>query len=668
MRVQEIADAAAQDPASADVEMLLSLGLAYQVTGNAQYCTAATSILQRTAVSTNTLSGDSYYDYRFTLPWVSAGFDWCYAQLSPSLRAQVARWLMDRADDVWPETNAARIGGWGVGSPANNYYWGFMMTWPAALAAYGDDTGTHPVSGTNRPAYHLTLALTKWTSEIRPYLDGWGRGGVFAESTNYDAVARLGHALDAHLTATGENLASVPGCTFVQDSLSWRIHSTVPTNDLYYPLGDQPRISIAPLSPYDRERALSVLPLVTDTRLHGQIKYWLDHIDPNTSTWTDVAPWEFLYYEDNVAAVDYTTDTPTAYLAPGPGLLVARSNWTSSATYFGIWSGPLQESHQSRDVNGFLIYKGGWLIGNANIWSHSGIEADTRYQNNLTFGANDQSWQIPDASWPQEAGRVLNVESGTDYTYFAGTAAQAYVADRAHEGVAVVTDAVRKFLYIASADTFIVYDRFATVDPALPRQWRLQSERAPVINGRQYTIANAAYKVFGTTVLANSGATSQAVPLALGASGATSSYSLQLNVPATSNPDYLLNVLQIGPASTGTRLATAALRDTSGVMDGVQIGTSVALFGRRESIATTVEYRTASASAHHYIADLRPSYAYEVTVRNDAGTILRTLSASTTAEGVLSLTIADAGARLFTLVPLRAGSPPAAPKNLRVIR
>src|ERR1019366_73162 len=107
---------------------------------------------------------DDGYDYRVTLPYITNGLDWCYAGLTVAQRQRTATWLMDQADWLWPETNSAPHNTYGLTDPTDNYYWGYMMTGPAALAAAGDDTGVGAVSGKDRATYHQNLALGRWQS------------------------------------------------------------------------------------------------------------------------------------------------------------------------------------------------------------------------------------------------------------------------------------------------------------------------------------------------------------------------------------------------------------------------------------------------------------------------------------------------------------------------
>ena len=185
------------------------LCLAYLATGNSTYATRAGAILTAYAVpgSVTALQGGSAYPYRFYLPLVTMGLDWCYSGLTVAQRHQAATWLMNQADWVWPESNPARTSAWGTTDFQDNYWWGFMMTGPAALAAAGDDTASGTSSGTDRPAYHQQLALTKWNTLAVPYFASTGAGGGWSEGTNYglEDTWFAGRFADAYLTA-GEPL------------------------------------------------------------------------------------------------------------------------------------------------------------------------------------------------------------------------------------------------------------------------------------------------------------------------------------------------------------------------------------------------------------------------------------------------------------------------------
>ncbi len=643
VRWQNVKAAAAQSVAPGDLDSLNvpAFALAYQITGDPTYAQKTIQILLNVAQPGNSLTRDSYYDYRTVMPNMSAGFDWCYAQMTPAQRQQVASWLMDRADDVWPETNPARRTGWAVDDPANNYFYGFLETWVAALAVYGDDP---------RAPAHIQLAMTKYRSRVRTYTDGWGQGGFFAESTNYDSTARLASILDAHMTAAGEDLINEPGFTFLRDSLYWRIHSTVPGNNLYYPLGDQSRVSIGPLSDYDRFRALVPALTLNDQTARQFAKRWLDTISPSVSTWSFQVPWEFIYYDTQAPSADYTAALPTSYFAPGPGMFVKRSSWASDATYWGFWSGPMYEDHQNRDVNGFMIYKGDWLAGNATIWSHSGILNGTDDQNNVTIGGQGQWWQGPDAKWPDEPGRILAREDTASYTYIAGQGAPAYVQDRSHGGVKIVNDDVRRIVYVP-ADTFVIHDHISVVDPSAAKEWHLQSHGPINVNGRSFTFDNGAYRLVGQSVLPDTGVTVSVTPRNAGANNTLSSYRLDVVTRRGQATDDLLSVLQIVPIAQQAAQPIDVVSVTAGDVDGAQVGGWAVMFGRGTAIAAPIRYQLARPAQHHLLVNLPVGQSYQLTTNDGAGRTMQTLHIAASSSGTLQFDAQGVSERGIVMQP-----------------
>ena len=618
-QVKAAADAAV-DNAKAEAEALPVLGMAFQVTGHTAYCTRAATLLRSLAVPGNDLSGDHYYNYRFDLRDIIAGYDWCHSTLTTADRRRIAQWLMDRADQVWPETNSVRAEGWAIDAPGNNYYYGFMMSWAAALASWGDDPGTHPVSGPNRPSYHVQLALNKWHGTVRPLLDSWGRGGVFAESTNYDSIMSMARLLDGHLTATGQNLADEPGFDFVRDSILWRIHATTPSKAFVYPLGDQPRVSLAELSSYDRLRMLTARSLISDPVRRAFAQHWLDTITPATSQWSFVHAWEFLDYDETAPSTDYTTSLSTSYFAPGPGVLLDRSSWSADATYFGIWAGPVRESHQSRDANGFKIWRGGWLAGDANIWSHSGILGETVFHNNLTFGGLEQTWVEPSTADRDDAARVESTESTADYVFFAGQAARAYGLDRETDRPHV-TDYLRRLLYIRSEDAFIIDDRVALAEPSRAIEWHLHAQHGITVSNRSWRFDNGTAALHGESLLP-AGATALSVTeIRESAYGARSSARLDVISKTGNTSERLQNVLRIRPMGQTAPAKLQAIADAGGTMNGTVLGTWLVLIARDERASAGTSWRLTGGATRSLLAGLRPASRYVLTATDGAGGI-----------------------------------------------
>jgi hypothetical protein len=83
--------------------------------------------------------------------------------------------------------------------------------------------------------------------------------------------------------------------------------------------------------------------------------------------------------------------TDRVYHAVGAGVLFARSNWNTDASWFSFVAGKYDQSHAHQDQGAFTFFKRDWLAVTANIWSNSGINQETVYHNTVRFERADGS-------------------------------------------------------------------------------------------------------------------------------------------------------------------------------------------------------------------------------------------------------------------------------------
>lgn len=649
-KVKSQADEGLNTTGQLDWAQMNSLSIVYQMTGDRKYAdrAVASAVGIATQVPTNHISADSYFYMRVYEPSLAFVYDWCFDTMTTTQKQQLATYIMDRADEVWPDTNPdpGRANGWAVNLPSDNYYYGFLMTWPAALALLDDgtDTGVGPISGTNRPLYHVNLAKQKFLKQVHSYTDGWGKGGAFWESTNYDSIASLALQLEAHRSITGEDLFNQAGFDFMNDSVFWRIYSASPDGIFHWHNGDQPSGYGATLNEFDRKRALVVMANISDETKKQYLKYWLDNIAPqggrNDSTW------EFIYYDSSQPARDYRQDLPLSYWAPGSQILIKRSSWATDATWWGIWAGRLYSGHQDRDVNGFQIWKGGWLVGNGSLWSDDGTLAATSNFNNFTFGGDSGAQIWPEL--PAAEGNTIRHEFGSDYTYFVGQAAPDY-----NRNALVVNDYVRKFVSLNNDSTFVVYDRVTVPNPATAKRWQLFSRGPITVSGRKYQFDNGAFQLSGINLLPQSAAIDVTDMHQVYDPNVISSR--RLNITNNGNAtDYFLNVFQLTPVGqsvVGTPLTVTA---SSGNAQGTEVAGQLVLFGKSEEVDDIVAYSITNDTTKQYLFDLKPGTIYNVAARDSNGNA-RNFTVDSNSQGSLNFTTL-AGERSFTVTP--AGDAP----------
>ncbi|HEY4100084.1 MAG TPA: hypothetical protein VGM20_04310 [Gemmatimonadales bacterium] len=549
--VKQYADASVARGAvytGADEFALPALCAVYLGTGNQAYATRAGVVIAGGAVEDDNLQGDSGYAYRFNLPDFIMGLDWCYAGLTVTQRHQAATWLMNRADWVWPETNPSRANGWGLW-PSNNYYWGFMMSGPAAIAAAGDDTiTTTAVSGPDRPAYHRALAMQHWNLVAVPYLAGEGAGGAWDEGTNYGSGSQwyLGRFADAYATS-GTPIAS----SWLGDALRWGFASMMPGGRFKAPFGDQARESDAAEYAYDRVAALDVLAAISDPTLAAQVQTFLGLIGnvPSSDAGTAVATDELIHFNPAAPAATDLSAQPKCFLAAGPGYAVCRTSWTDpNALAFTFQAGAVGDGHNSLQANGLMIWGGGdWITASANLYSASGIEQASRHYNTLTigdsgqvfFGGNDGA--ITEKQFTDTL-MVLRGEAGNAYGHPWGVG----------NGRNIAIGYARTVAFLPALSAFVVVDQATAVTPSMQKVWRWQMHHQPTIAGNTFTLSNdgGTGKCLGTIAL---GSPALAIaPDSIGPGFTQSSYAVTVSPPAGRATDLLVTVLQCRAGAPAT--------------------------------------------------------------------------------------------------------------------
>lgn len=188
------------------------------------------------------VSGDSGYQARNYFLAASAVLDWCSPVLTVVERQTLVADIEACADWVYPRTNPARVGMWGVEAYGNNYHAGFQYTWLAGLALYGDSA---------KAQGYVDEGLRRWNSNVLPYLNTTAAGGVLFEGSSYstDYLGMTLLQLLAHSTATDQDLLTSqlnPG--WCHDAIYAMIHQTAPSLAEIIPDGDQTKSSSGALS------------------------------------------------------------------------------------------------------------------------------------------------------------------------------------------------------------------------------------------------------------------------------------------------------------------------------------------------------------------------------------------------------------------------------------
>lgn len=625
---------------------------------------ATTTCVQHTVSPDGGTARDVSFDFRHVPGGLAMILDWMYEGLSSGQKTQLANILLDFCDAVWPETTPGRIGSWSYNDPLNNYWHGFLYgSTLAAIAAHGDATGTHAVSGTGnaRAQYHIDLARKKWsdpaptayTNRLAPMLnvaatttlanlDGFMAGGVWPEGTNYDSPQRLVPVAVAFYTALGET-------TFLSDPVIplWakrRMQLMVPPKTHQVPFGDQALESTGAVAAIHRQKVMwpvyAAKLVGTITSAEEQAAYYTRSQLPAAnsaggSSHYDAPFADFMLRDHTVTPAANENVVSQVMYDPHGQHVCYRTNWTSGATLFTFQSGPLQQSHQYNAPNNLGIWKGGfWLVGNGqlvdeDVYPDPGVHGEP-YNGPLTNTVLTDD-DFPVASDLDQGCVMLDFEAVPgNYVYLASQAKDAYYTRPVAQYRVAFTDLVRKVAYIEAIDAFVIVDRAAKrlASTGLYRRWgHWQPTTAAItITSGQYSVSNRDSTATLYVHALNADSFSQGIFDRIGSMNYVTEHYAGGNIN-----EMMVTAMRINTA------ITAVLVDDANSIGATVNGYDVR-FGRSETARTSLSF---TSSADEFIlTDMTPSHAFTVTENGG-----NSRSVTSSAEGVLRFAAQVSGSK-----------------------
>ncbi len=476
------------------------------VTGQSGYCSRALQIasLQRDA--------DIGYNQRSGAGELALVYDWCYPQMSETMRNQMIQYFNAWGDkQKWssPTHFTDAQPGWG------NYWPAFSFSFAlAGLATYGDN---------ERAAEWLDeYRQTRVSQYDTAALARIAEGGSWPEGTVYDWLAnppRM-YAQAAWLSGTGENLFL--STSWFRERLGYLLLQNYPGTDSEWGYTFHPYISQGDaerhrgsMANYKRIMSLLLVQMFPSDPRAGELQAYLTASPADTSL-------PFQYYLEflwNAPTVMPVPPASTAHYAPALGQFVWRSGWPSGAadtdpcaTYITFNAGDHFTYHQHYDQNAFSLWKCGDLALDSGVYSGNGLSYhDVNYyvrtiahntlvvynpQENFTSVRSDavsndggQRTVAPASRSPEsvsywdmhaqqyDTGDILRHEEAALFSYALGDATKAYnnpgysqMASYSGNGPKV-TRFQREFVYLrpleptatASRDFVVLYDRVGVV-------------------------------------------------------------------------------------------------------------------------------------------------------------------------------------------------------------
>jgi hypothetical protein len=443
--------------------------LRYSMGGDAKYADFAVAQVDAEVASEETLiaagktpdiAGDSYLYVGEKIAALALAYDWASSRLTA---AQKTRWkaFADQAIyNVWNPAQAAWGGaskpwsGWSIGDPGNNYHYSFLratMYWAVA----------------SQNQAWLDFVRAQKAPPLAAYFARLPGGGSL-EGTGYGTSHKgLFEIYGFWKSATGTDLSALsPHCA---NSIDYWIHATVPTLQRFAPIGDQARVSDAPLYDYQRALVERAVLLNPGTQQAARGTWWLENISVRKMSGT-------FNLRDGIFTLPDAPRKPTAlaYHSPGVGDLFARASWDTGATWVHLKAGLFDQSHAHQDQGSIGIYNRAWLAVTENMNTHSGIEQGTEVHNVLLFTANGGA----DTVGQEQSDSAAALELEDDGAILTANADLSCMYRKAKQVLAWR----RSMVFDRPANVVTVRDTFAA-QAGVGAAWQLNTPAQPVRQG-----------------------------------------------------------------------------------------------------------------------------------------------------------------------------------------
>lgn len=585
----------------------------------------------------NSMFIDDGFPSRYLGKFTSMGFDWLYGYpgFTPGFKSQVANMLVR-----WSEASAGAV--YRVDDPASNYAEGnYISSVLTALAL----SGGRNTNGTRL----LNQAIAYRQANVLPVITNISTslyGGFWAEGWNYGQQAARNLILSG-LSLEAAGLAnSTPERAWAGQVINSLI-SAQPSQNTIYDGGDW----YAYPSPFvDKDLFYLMAAATTNATARSNANYIIQNY-PGGQT----QEMQDLLYRDTAAPTAFWASAPLQYFNQGTGLIVARNDWNYNSTWVAFQLGNLLETDHQLDCQGQLeIQRGGdALLINANGVGENQLPSTQSSFGNLMCiddnGVGTQVYRFNQGSWFGTPGCVMSFfEATNNYVYAGGDYAASYGLNFT-PGIGTAKKLTRQVVYLRP-DYIVVHDRAVTKSTNDLKQLRWHFLNNPTFNAssNSWVAAAGSSKLFGRT-FSRSGiiSTNGAVHCPDDPSSPIVYRVATQNAVKATNVTYV-TALQSAPSATNAMVNTTVIYSTDNRMEGVQMGSSVVMFGADAVLSPftgTITYTvTGSSPISHLLTDLQPNHAFQVSA---GGTSLGTFTSS--AQGTLSFTNTPSGTQSITI-------------------
>ena len=387
------------------------------------------------------------------------------------------------------------------------------------------------------------------------------------------------------------------------------------------------------------------------------------------------SPWGNSYATDPILyfmLLDPTTNSnpsdprpsmPTTFYDNSMNRVLARTDWTPTATQFDWHCHWTSINHQSGDGNQFELFrKGEWLVKERSGYANDGVGYTSEFHNTLALQNNvPNNLQFFEGPTSQRGGQWTNGSAGGDpsvitdignnYVYATGDATNLYNRPDQYTPSNSASDilfAVRSIVWL-KPDHVVVYDRAKSQTANRFKRFYLQFVAPPTILGKNATVTTPnGQKLYLSNLMPAAAVLTTKVSEAFNGLAQLEPTHDQIKIEDPANPSDVrfLNVLQ-GADGMVIKDPTTLVQSIAGTsFDGAVVKDIAVMFPSVwGGVFTTTTYTVAATVSQHIITGMTPNANYDVVGKYIGTNVQITISPSgssvANAGGVLVINSVD---------------------------
>ena len=473
-----------------DIYDIPSLGLAYQFFGDKDYAEQAIKNMLNKDIKNET-----------DMENFALGFDWCYQEMTEQDKVMIVDKMEQAGLEMMDKKRFFR-------SFHNTMY---QLTTSIAMCGYA-------LQGESNLAQEfIKFAESQYQDAIlmfnNIFVDGeWPEGMDY----NRHIAAPMVKYFEVVKSATGKDLYKE--CDWLLKNAYFVLYTTQP-DDTFYRFADN---DFPEITDWERRFLVRVASYYQDSHIQWYVN---NKTEPHSTVFKHI--YDVLWY-DPFLKEKSPEDLPRAKFFKGLGIVIARSSWDKSATWFSFKCGDYFGDHCHLDENSFTIHKAGDLAIDSGLYgddfasphwcnyyfrtiAHNTIlvynPTERFYGYKMASLANDGGQEIklwkngvrmaPEnyidsepslpVTWVKnknkwETGEVMAYKLNKDYCYMSGDATKAYDFQK-------LSNFTRRILFIFP-DYFIILDKVKSQRQDFKKKWVLHTVNEPGIKDNEIIITD----------------------------------------------------------------------------------------------------------------------------------------------------------------------------------